>query len=185
MLSARANADGVVVPLPEAVTEQADPIAPEVPAPDAVAAPADTEADSPVVTVADVPTLVRFTPPAVSAVVPTPDSYSLRLVTGRRMYDHGTTTQASSSLRKLAADGGVHLNPGEIERHGLHNGSSVTVTSQNNDVVMTVVADPQGAAGHRAHALWLRRCRRSVADRPWHHRRRGCHQDPTGDAEGR
>ena len=47
VLSARANADGVVVPLPEAVTEQADPIAPEVPAPDAVAAPADTEARQP------------------------------------------------------------------------------------------------------------------------------------------
>ena len=63
------------------------------------------------------------------------------------MYDDGTVTQASPSLAKLATDGGVHLNPGEVERHGLHNGSSVTVTSQSNDIVMTVVADPSVPRG--------------------------------------
>ena len=147
VLRARSNADGVVVPLPEVVTEQADAVAPEVSVPATTDAAAD--ADSAVVTVTDVPSLVRFVTPTASAVSPTPDSYSLRLITGRRMYDDGTVTQASPSLAKLATDGGVHLNPGEVERHGLHNGSSVTVTSQSNDIVMTVVADasvPRGAA---------------------------------------
>ena len=143
VLSARINADGVIVPLPEAVTEQADVVAPEAQvAADTTAAPAEAEADTPVVTVADVPALVRFTAPTTAAILPTPDSYSLRLITGRRMYDDGTIVQASPSLAKLATDAGVHLNPGEVERHGLHNGASVTVTSQTHDVVMTVVADP-------------------------------------------
>ena len=145
VLRARSNADGVVVPLPEVVTEQADAVAPEASVPATTDAPAD--ADSPVGTVTDVPSLVRFVATTASAVSPTPDSYSLRLITGRRMYDDGTVTQASPSLAKLATDGGVHLNPGEVERHGLHNGSSVTVTSQSNDIVMTVVADPSVPRG--------------------------------------
>ena len=96
-----------------------------------------------------VPPLVSFKPKAAAAVIPQPDSYSLRLVTSRILYDNGTITQASPALAKLAPGAHVRLNPGEVERHGLTHGSTVRLVSQTADVILSVVADervPRGAA---------------------------------------
>ncbi len=142
VLGAPGNADGVLVPIPAPVVEA--PAEPE--------ASAATEAE-PTEAVAHagpaVPPLVGFKPKAAPAVIPQPDSYSLRLVTSRTLYDNGTLTQASPALAKLAPGPHVRLNPGEVERHGLTHGSNVRLVSQTADVVLSVVADdrvPRGAA---------------------------------------
>ena len=78
-----------------------------------------------------------------------PDSYSLRLVTSRVLYDNATMTQASPSLAKLAQQAHVRLNPGEVERHGLTGGAMVRLVSQTADITLRVVSDervPCGAA---------------------------------------
>ena len=83
--------------------------------------------------------------------VPTPDAYSLRLVTSRELYDQGTLVQASPSLAPLARAAAAHLHPGEVERHGLRNGDQVKVTSQTNSVVMHVVEN----AGIPRGSVWI------------------------------
>jgi predicted molibdopterin-dependent oxidoreductase YjgC len=138
VLDAAGNADGVLLPLPAAPVEEAE-------APVAEAA----EGEEPEEPVVSVPSLVSFRAPTAHAVVPTPDSYSLRLVTTRTLYDHGVLVQASPSLARLAPISGVHLNPGEVERHGLRNGGSVRVLSQSADLITMVLADervPRGVA---------------------------------------
>ena len=132
VLSARGAADGVLTPL---LAGPANALASE-----------DTSEDA---SGPAVPRLVRFSTASTSAVVPTPDSYSLRLIASRVLYDQGTIAQASPSLAKLATSAGVRLNPGEVERHGLVDGATVRVASQSSDITLTVVADammPRGVA---------------------------------------
>ncbi len=152
VLNAPGNADGVLVPIPAASIESAVPTDAPTEAsadtsPTAGADAPEKEATAP--GALSVPPLVSFRPNAAAAVVPQPDSYSLRLVTSRTLYDHGTITQASPSLAKLAPGPHVRLNPGEVERHGLTHGSNVRLVSQTADVVLSVMADervPRGAA---------------------------------------
>ena len=73
----------------------------------------------------------------------------MRLVANRSLYDRGVHVQASSSLAHLAPTFGVHLNPGEIERHGLRDGGPVKVMSQSADLTTIVISDervPRGVA---------------------------------------
>jgi NADH-quinone oxidoreductase subunit G len=166
ILNATKNADGVVVPLPVAL-----PVASSVGLPVALSEEIDstridgatdgstelpdasTDAvngssiDAPAVL--RVPALVEFKSPSTQSMVPLPDSYSLRLVTSRVLYDNGTLVQASSSLAKLAPGAHVRLHPGEVERHALLDGATVRVVSQTAEVSLRVVADdrvPRGAA---------------------------------------
>ncbi len=131
VLDARANTDGVLLPLAS--------VAPSVPETSDSEGPAGPA----------LPALVTFRAASTTAVVPTPDSYSMRLVTVRSLYDQGTLVQACESLSHLAPTPGVHLNPGEIERHGLRAGGSVKVLSQSADLTATVISDdrvPRGVA---------------------------------------
>ncbi len=79
--------------------------------------------------------------------MPVPDAYSLRLVSGHRMYDGGTLVQASPGIAKLAVTPTARLNPGEIERHGLRAGGMVRVMTQRTSVVMTVEDAPSVPRG--------------------------------------
>jgi NADH-quinone oxidoreductase subunit G len=152
-LAATGGANGVVVPVP--------PVAAPSPDDEAnanAAAESDSGADEPATDVdgnddtveSDLPLAV---PPYVvaatpkSAVVPQPDSYSLRLVSARTLYDNGTTLSNSASLSKLVPTDAVHLHPGEIERHGLRVGDSVRVLSQRAAVVLPIVEDVHVARG--------------------------------------
>jgi NADH-quinone oxidoreductase subunit G len=94
------------------------------------------------------PSLLRFTrrsaPP-----VPDVDSYSLRLVSSRKLYDEGTRVQQSVSLRALAPGATLRLNPAELGRLGLGDGASVRVTSRKGSAVVPATADagvPRGSA---------------------------------------
>lgn len=134
VLDARGASDGVLLPLPSLAD-----------AASVMGEAEETDAAAPLA----VPSLLTFMPSGVSAVVPTPDSYSMRLVANRSLYDRGVHVQASSSLAHLAPTFGVHLNPGEIERHGLRDGGPVKVMSQSADLTTIVISDervPRGVA---------------------------------------
>jgi predicted molibdopterin-dependent oxidoreductase YjgC len=85
------------------------------------------------------------------APIPTPDAYSLRLITSRELYDQGTSVQHSPSMAGLARAAAAHLHPGEVERHGLRSGDEVRVTSQTNSVVMHVAEDKNVPRG----SVWI------------------------------
>ncbi len=173
MSAAAASGNGAVVPIPgaaDAVNEAfaaaahgaADEPDEAAPTSGDASDTADTEvATKP--TARTVPPLVVAVAPSSAAAVPQPDSYSLRLVAGHVLYDNGTLVSHSPSLAKLAPGDGLHLHPGEIERHGLSRGGQVKVVSQRTSVTLTVVENdsvargsafiPFGQAGGAASAL--------------------------------
>ena len=61
--------------------------------------------------------------------MPVPDSYSLRLVARRSLYDQGTLVQASPSLGVLAPGQQLHMRPREVEQLGVVSGGQVRVRS--------------------------------------------------------
>jgi NADH-quinone oxidoreductase subunit G len=95
------------------------------------------------------PALITFTPSTATNEVPAVDSYSLRLVVGRTLYDGGTFVQRSSSLARLAKESALRVNPGDLDRLGVTSGGQVRVTSSRTSLNLGVVADervPRGVA---------------------------------------
>ena len=151
-LTASGNADGIVVPVPgvglvpETDGKESDVAESGVTEID-VAEIDGTESDGSSPTTMATPRQVRVR--SVEGVVPQPDSYSLRLVTSRVLYDQGTIVQASPSLAKLARPAVVKLHSGEIERHAMHPGDTVRVVSQTGELALMIEADdrlPRGIA---------------------------------------
>ncbi len=151
--------DGIVVPIAAA------PAAPEVA--DAEAAEADAEAaeaeaeaveagadvDAEAVDVATTPQPAR--PPLVAyaeqppTTAPAVDSYSLRLVATRKLYDLGTTTRNSPALRGLAPGTTVRLHPQDFDRLGIEVGATVTLAAGNGSITLEALPDagvPKGSA---------------------------------------
>jgi anaerobic selenocysteine-containing dehydrogenase len=98
-------------------------------------------------TAIDRPPLLRYTP-AKPRSVPAPDSYSLRLVARRRLYDQGTLVQACPSLAVLAPASALRANPYDLDRLGVQTGGRVRVRS-GQALVMEALADtevPRGVA---------------------------------------
>ena len=92
-----------------------------------------------------VPATVAFTAPAYEA--PALDAYSLRLVTVRKLYDHGTQVQAAPSLAGLAAGPAAAANPADLDRLGVGGGGRVRVTSPRGSLLVHLAADatiPEG-----------------------------------------
>jgi hypothetical protein len=93
------------------------------------------------------PPLLRFTP-AKPRSVPAPDSYALRLVARRRLYDQGTMVQACPSLAPLAPALGLRANPYDLDRLGVQTGGRVRVRARQV-LELGVLADtdvPRGVA---------------------------------------
>ena len=165
VLESTAGRDGLVVPLGPAggagrVPEPIDPIAlpgvesverqgappriglAEPPAIDE-RAPSDRPAAPPPPSLAD-----RVRAGAAPHVEPV-DSYSLRLVSGRRLYDTGSAMSASPSLRALVPAAEVRANPYDLDRLGLTTGDPVRVRSARGSLVLPARADaslPRGVA---------------------------------------
>jgi anaerobic selenocysteine-containing dehydrogenase len=59
--------------------------------------------------------------------VPPADSYSLRLVSQRRLYDRGAAVSHSPSLVTLVADATVRAHPHDLDRLGASDGDAVIV----------------------------------------------------------
>lgn len=98
------------------------------------------------------PAPVRFSATAVA--VPSPDTYSLRLLTTRKLYDLGTTTQASRSLAKLAPGAVLHLHPHDFDRLGVEADGQVTVSNREGGRgSVTVPVRPSGTVPKGAALL--------------------------------
>jgi NADH-quinone oxidoreductase subunit G len=81
--------------------------------------------------------------------VPAADNYSLRLVSGRRLYDDGALLNASASLAALAGTAVLRVHHGELERLGVGSGGSVRVRSARGAIELEARVDdgvPKGAA---------------------------------------
>jgi len=78
-----------------------------------------------------------------------PDAYSLRLVAGRKLYDHSVSIRHSPSLAGLAATAGIRVNPYDLDRLGLHSGDRVRISAPRGSFVLPAAADsgiPRGTA---------------------------------------
>ncbi|MHB1912108.1 MAG: molybdopterin oxidoreductase family protein, partial [Acidimicrobiales bacterium] len=71
-----------------------------------------------------------------------PDAYSLRLVAGRKLYDHAVSVAHSPSLAGLAASAGIRVNPYDLDRLGLHSGDRVRISAPRGSFVLPAAADP-------------------------------------------
>lgn len=71
------------------------------------------------------------------------DSYSLRLVLAKRMYDMGTITQMSPALQQFAGTSQLHINPSDFEAMGIAEGNPVLVSAGERSLTLLVVPDPK------------------------------------------
>jgi NADH-quinone oxidoreductase subunit G len=81
--------------------------------------------------------------------LPASDSYSLRLASGRTMYDEGTLVQRAPSIAKLARPATVRLNPHDFDRLGIDAGTPVKVASARGSITVAASSDagvPRGTA---------------------------------------
>jgi NADH-quinone oxidoreductase subunit G len=118
-------------------------------------AAADEEADDAdiaeevaVVATIEAPPLVGLTLPDVG-VTPAVDSYSLRLVVGRKLYDQGTGLSYSASMAGMASESVLRMHPTDLERLGLSSGAEVVATSTRASITIVTQADksvPRGTA---------------------------------------
>jgi NADH-quinone oxidoreductase subunit G len=65
---------------------------------------------------------------------PAVDSYSLRLIAPRKLYDNGTLLRHSPSLAALARGSQLLVNPHDLDRLGVTDGSVVKLTSSRSTV---------------------------------------------------
>jgi NADH-quinone oxidoreductase subunit G len=73
--------------------------------------------------------------------IPAPDSYSLRLVADRTLYDLGTMVAASAALAPLRSKAVLRVNAYDLDRLGVSSGSQVQVRSPKATLMLTAVAD--------------------------------------------
>ncbi|MDG1846485.1 MAG: NADH-quinone oxidoreductase subunit NuoG [Acidimicrobiales bacterium] len=69
------------------------------------------------------------------------DSYSMRLVVGKKMFDQGTVIQMSQSLRTLAEPSELRINLYDFERLGIEEGTLVKVSSGEKSINIKVKVD--------------------------------------------
>jgi NADH-quinone oxidoreductase subunit G len=87
-------------------------------------------------------------PDVSGAHVPPADSYALRLVAGRRLYDAGSSVTGSPSLTPLVPALVVRANPYDLDRLGATTGDQVRLRSGRGELVLPAEADggvPRGA----------------------------------------
>ncbi len=169
VLDMPAARDGVLLPIPETpVTisprsrgpEPIDPIAlPGVESVERQGAPARAGTSEPVGGTENLrpggavapsrderPALVSWpvplrTPPR----VPSPDSYSLRLVSRRRLYDAGVQLAVCPELADLVPEAVLRAHPHELDRLGVSTGDRVRVRSSRGSILVAAVADAKVA----------------------------------------
>ena len=95
-----------------------------------------------------VPTVV-FTPPPSEPLAPG-DSYSLRLVASRKLYDQGVAVSTSPAMAALPVGSVLRINRYDFDRLGVAEGDTVRLTSPRSSVVVEVALDatlPRGSVG--------------------------------------
>jgi NADH-quinone oxidoreductase subunit G len=102
---------------------------------------------------ADRPPLLRFSGPATPRPVPPVDAYSLRLVSGHKLYDQGVLVQHSPSLAQLTVPGELRANPYDLDQLGIGAGDQVRVSSPRGSLVVEAVRDPSLPRGSASLAV--------------------------------
>jgi anaerobic selenocysteine-containing dehydrogenase len=74
--------------------------------------------------------------------IPHQDSYALRLVVGRKLYDEALMVQRSQFTAPLALPAVLHVSPAAYEGLGVSDDEKVKVTSTRGSIVLPVRADP-------------------------------------------
>jgi len=95
------------------------------------------------------PGALRWPVPVEVPPVPVPDGETLRLVSARRLYDHGVLVEACHSLAPLASPARVRANPDDLGRVGVSTATRVRVRSSRGALELEAVADddvPRGVA---------------------------------------
>jgi NADH-quinone oxidoreductase subunit G len=149
--------DGILVPIVEGAArridvEPIDPVAlPGVEAVERQGAPprvgiagGDGSIGSRTASLVEVPPLISGPGPAPggSAHVPPADSYALRLVAGRRLYDAGSSVTGSPSLTPLVPVLVARANPYDLDRLGATTGDRVRLRSARGELVLEAEAAP-------------------------------------------
>jgi NADH-quinone oxidoreductase subunit G len=82
-------------------------------------------------------------PPSVAAphVGPT-DSYSLRLVASRTLYDEGAANSASPALAALVQPASLRVNPSDLDDLGVAAGGEVRIRTATAEAVVVAIPDP-------------------------------------------
>jgi len=156
VIAGRMNRDGLVVPLdrPQADVDAGRPVEEiEVGAavaqgetlgagsePDPVLAGVDSEVTVPVPG-GPTPPLIVFAPVAATSPSPPVDAYSLRLVSGRSLYDAGVMVQESPALAALVPGAHLRAHPHDLGHLGVTTGDQVRVTSARGSLTLGAVAD--------------------------------------------
>jgi anaerobic selenocysteine-containing dehydrogenase len=73
---------------------------------------------------------------------PARDSYSLRLLATRKLYDRGTLLQHAPSLAGLAPGTELRVSASDLERLGVSHGGRVKVSSSRGSLTLDARADP-------------------------------------------
>jgi NADH-quinone oxidoreductase subunit G len=141
--------DGVVVPLAPVAVSVGRRSVSEPTEPDEAA---DTSATTPAIATAagaapSGPDLLVWDRAAPDAPATPRDSYAVRLVVARTLYDGGRVVAQGPSIVELAPGARLELNPSELERLGVVDGGSVRATSSRGSAVMKVTAATAVPAG--------------------------------------
>jgi anaerobic selenocysteine-containing dehydrogenase len=92
----------------------------------------------------------------INPVIPMPDTYSLRLVVDRTIYDNGAAVRGTEALRALVPTSVLRVNPHDLTRIGVTSGGAVRLTSARGSEVIAVVAEaavPRGCVALRHGTL--------------------------------
>jgi NADH-quinone oxidoreductase subunit G len=155
-----ASGDGVVVPVgdrrgPVHAVEPIDPVAlPGVESVERQGAPlrvgyaepagGPSEESSEAEETVSAPALLDATDlHAQGAASPVPDSYSLRLVSGRQLYDAGSSVTESASLGALVPTLVAGANPYDLDRLGLATGDLVRLRTARGTLELPAKAEPR------------------------------------------
>lgn len=106
----------------------------------------DDDEQVPVVPSIDVPAPAGWVAPAMSEMKPA-DSYALRLVACRSLYDAATATAMSPSIAHLAESAAIRIHSSELARLGLTAGDHVNVTSSKTTIAIPVAPDDSISRG--------------------------------------
>ncbi|MCX6507938.1 MAG: NADH-quinone oxidoreductase subunit NuoG [Actinobacteria bacterium] len=158
----RSTMEGIVVGRIDAQTERRplDPMAfPGIRSADLVGiaprAGAIASSDATVAGIATRPTLSNVVG-ELNPVIPMPDTYSLRLVVDRTIYDNGAAVRGTEALRALVPTSVLRVNPHDLTRIGVTSGGAVRLTSARGSEVIAVVTDvavPRGCVALRLGTL--------------------------------
>ncbi|HUP68744.1 MAG TPA: NADH-quinone oxidoreductase subunit NuoG [Acidimicrobiales bacterium] len=97
------------------------------------------------------PAMVTWSADQAEQPLPPLDGYSLRLITGRTLYDHGTLTQHAPAMASLGAPLKLRANPYDLERLGRGQGGQVRVRSNR----VTFLAEAVPDTGVPRGSVWL------------------------------